>query len=214
MLLGLLSLATWAGDATKLNRQLMETIVRVRTGETAQIRQDAAKHLVELTRGVDPNNVDDKVLDDIVSLLDSSEDGVRVGIVTALRNLGPRADVAVRNQLVEAISRVRAGETAMIRRAAARHVFELTRGVNPNKLDDKVLADIVSLLDSSEDAVRFEVAAALGNLGPRAKIAVPKLLKVLEEVDCLPLTVTSALTIRVALPRIGVTPPPQRCAGT
>ena len=67
----------------------------------------------------------------------------------------------------------------------------------------------MSLLDSSDDYVRFCVAASLGWLGPRARIAVPKLLEVLHEVECVPTAgLTSEATIRPALKRIGADAPP------
>jgi len=67
---------------------------------------------------------------------------------------------------------------------------------------------MVSLLETEEDSVRAWVAASLGHLGLRAKVAVPKLLKLLPEVDCLRGSLTSAPFIRVALKRMGKTPPP------
>lgn len=95
---------------------------------------------------------------------------------------------------------------------AAEHLAQLTKEIDPKKIDDKTLGDIVSLLDTSNDFVRAWVAVALGNLGPRAKAAVPALLKVVHETDCLELKeMTSAGAARIALKRIGVTPPPRDC---
>jgi hypothetical protein len=94
----------------------------------------------------------------------------------------------------------------------AEHLAQLTEEIDPKKVDDKTLGDIVSLLDTSNDFVRLWVAAALGHLGPRAKVAVPALLKVIQETDCLELKeMTSAGAARVALKRIGVTPPSPDC---
>jgi len=67
---------------------------------------------------------------------------------------------------------------------------------------------MVSLLETEEDSVRAWVAASLGHLGLRAKVAVPKLLKLLPEVDGLRGSLTSAPFIRVALKRMGEKPPP------
>jgi hypothetical protein len=95
---------------------------------------------------------------------------------------------------------------------AAEHLAQLTEKIDPKKIDDKTLGDLVSLLDTSNDFVRAWVAAALRHLGPRAKGAVPALLKVMHETDCLELReMTSAGAVRVALRRIGVTPPPPDC---
>ncbi len=126
----------------------------------------------------------------------------------------PKADRALMNELTETIAKVRTGESSTARTEAAEHLSHLTRRMKPKEVDDKTLADLVSLLDSSEDSVRAWVAASLGNLGPRARAAAPKLLKILPDVDCLQVTLSSAPFIRVALTRMGVTPPPPNCATT
>jgi HEAT repeat protein len=115
-------------------------------------------------------------------------------------------------QVAEAITKVRGGRTVMDRTEAARNLVELTRKIDSTQLDHTTLENLVSLLDSPEDSVRFWVAAALGNLGPRARI---KLLEVLAEVDCVPLRgLNSAAAIEFALKKIGVTRPPWNCKGT
>lgn len=112
-------------------------------------------------------------------------------------------------QLQETITMVRAGSTLTIRSSAAEQIANLTRKIDPKKIDDKTLAELISILDISDDSVRFWVAASLGNLGPRARAAVPKLLKILPEADRINGALTSAGAIRHALERIGVTPPPR-----
>lgn len=112
-------------------------------------------------------------------------------------------------QITASIEEVRTGKTTNIRTNAAQRLAELTRGINPDKVNDKTLADLVALFGTSEDSVRFWVAASLGNLGPRARAAAPKLLDLLPQVDCLRGELTSAPAIRLALERIGVTPPPE-----
>jgi hypothetical protein len=115
-------------------------------------------------------------------------------------------------QLTQAIMKVREGRTAIDRMEAARGLVELTQKIDSTQLDDTTLENLVSLLDSPEDGVRFWVAASLGNLGPRASMGVPKLLKSLAEVDCLRVQgLNSAGTIRTALEKIGVAPPPRKC---
>lgn len=114
----------------------------------------------------------------------------------------------LKRQLSETMATVRNGETLTSRTDAAEHLATLTRGINPHKVDDTTLAEMVSLLETEEDSVRAWVAASLGHLGPRAKVAVPRLLKLLPEVDCLQGSLTSAPFIRVALRRIGKKPPP------
>jgi len=119
-----------------------------------------------------------------------------------------KGDPVSKRQLTETIAKVRNGKTSVIRAEAAQHLAELTRRIDPDKVDDKTLGELVSLLDTPQDSVRFWVAASLGNLGPRAKLAAPTLLRLLPEADCLRGSLTSAPAIRLALERIGVTPPP------
>ena len=115
-------------------------------------------------------------------------------------------------QLSETMAKIRNGETSTSRTEAAEHLAMLTRGINPHEVDDTTLTEMLSLLETQEDSVRAWVAAALGHLGPRAKVAVPKLLKLLPEVDCLRGSLTSAPFLRVALKRMGeIPPPPPNC---
>ena len=111
-------------------------------------------------------------------------------------------------QLSETMAKIRNEKTINSRTDAAEELATLTHRINPRKVDDTTLTEMISLLDTEEDSVRFWVAAALGHLGARAKPAVPRLLKLLPEVDCLQGSLTSAPAIRVALKRIGEKPPP------
>jgi hypothetical protein len=111
-------------------------------------------------------------------------------------------------QLVETSRRVRTSESEVARRNAAERLPQIAKKVTPNEVDDKAVSDLVSLLDTWDDSVRVPVAEALGNLGPRARLAAPALLKILPEVDCLLVDVQPAPVIREALRRIGEAPPP------
>jgi hypothetical protein len=140
--------------------------------------------------------------------------GLRYFILFALMfimgSMGHAATDPVLNaRLEEAVAKVRSGDSPTTRTEAAEHLAELTHRVKPNSVDDKTIADIVSLLDIPDDSVRAWTAAALGHLGRRAKVAAPKLLALLAEVDCLEGDLTSAASIRPALERMGVTPPPE-----
>lgn len=96
----------------------------------------------------------------------------------------------------------------------AKRLATLTKKIDPNAIDDKTLKNLTSLLNEPEDSVRFWVTVSIGNLGPRAKEAVPALLKDIREMDCTLGEVTSAGSARVALKRIGVAPPPlTNCKG-
>ena len=116
-------------------------------------------------------------------------------------------DPVLNAKLEEAIAKVRAGDSPTTRGEAGEHLAELIHGVQPNSVDDKTIADMVSLLDIPDDSVRAWTAAALGHLGRRAKVAAPKLLTLLAEVDCLEGNLTSAAFIRPALESMGVKPP-------
>jgi hypothetical protein len=113
--------------------------------------------------------------------------------------------------LSDTIAKVRTGDTTTVRTEAAKHLFELTSGLDPNQVDDKTIVDLASLLDLSDDSVRYWVARCLGNLGLRARMAIPTLQKVLAEVDCLRGSKTSASGIRFALTQMGVTLPAPTC---
>jgi hypothetical protein len=87
------------------------------------------------------------------------------------------------------------------------HLAHLIRRAQPNRVDDRTIADVEFLLDSPDDYIRFWAATSLGELGPRAKIAAPKLLELLPVVDCLDGAITAASAIRFALKRIGTRAP-------
>jgi len=90
------------------------------------------------------------------------------------------SQVELKERLAKTIAEVRelSGPTIGVsstRIETAGRLPHLTKKINPNEVDDQTLADLVSLLDTWDDAVRREVAVSLGNLGPRAKAAaIPK----------------------------------------
>ena len=129
------------------------------------------------------------------------------------RPLLAAGDPAALRQIAETIATVRNGAPPALRPRAAQHLFELTQGINPATVDDKTVADMVSLLDTADDGVRLWVAASLGNLGRRASVAAaPKLLLTLGKVECHGKSQPSAEAIRFALTRMGKKPPPPPCA--
>jgi hypothetical protein len=140
--------------------------------------------------------------------------GLRYFTVLALLSLMANVvhastDPVLNAKLEETIAKVRADKSPVARAEAAERLAELTHRVNPDSVDDKSVTDMISLLDIPDDSVRGWTAAALGNLGRRAKAAAPKLLALLTEVDCLEGDLTSAAFIRPALKRMGVKPPPE-----
>jgi hypothetical protein len=122
------------------------------------------------------------------------------------------ARLVTSQELSAAIAELRSGKHEVEPDAnkddAGEHLAHLIRRTKPDQVDDRTIADIESLLDSSNDYIRFWAAASLGELGPRAKIALPKLLQLLPVVDCLQGDLTSASAVRRALMRIGAVKPP------
>ena len=112
-------------------------------------------------------------------------------------------------RFTETIERIRTEKNLTVRANNAANLAAFTQSIDPKKVNDATLKEIVSLLNTDDDGVRGWVAASLGHLGPRARIAVPTLLNLLRKVDCLEGDLTSAGAIRLALTRIGETPPPE-----
>lgn len=83
---------------------------------------------------------------------------------------------------------------------------------------DMLVADVTFLLDSPDDYVRYWIAEALGNMGPAARSAIPKLVKMLPHADCMSGVITSAGGIRDALIKLRAnikklkTGPPLKCS--
>jgi len=115
---------------------------------------------------------------------------------------------ALVNQLKETMVRVRSDKTVDARTEAAEHLASLTQKIGGKGVTEALVADMTSLLDSPDDSVRYWVARALGNLGPAAKSAAPKLEELLPKADCVNGTITSASGIRYALIQMGIKPPP------
>ncbi len=117
----------------------------------------------------------------------------------------------INKQIQMAITKIRKARTTTARLDAAERLVALTDERDCSEVTDETIHSMVSLLDLQDDGVRMWVAAALGDIGPRGKIAVPKLLSILAEVECRNWDHSSASTIPVALTRMGVTPPRGNC---
>jgi HEAT repeat protein len=115
---------------------------------------------------------------------------------------------ALMKQIKETTAKVRADKTVDARTEAAEHLASLTQKIGSKEITEALITDITSLLDSPDDSVRYWVATALGNLGPAAKAAIPKLEEMLPNADCIDGAITSASGIRYALIKMGIKPPP------
>ena len=115
-------------------------------------------------------------------------------------------------QIKESIAKVSSEKTVDARTEAAERLASLTQKVSSKEVTEALVTDITSLLDSPDDSVRYWVATALGNLGPAAKAAAPKLQEMLPKADCINGAITSASGIRYALIKMGIKPsPPPKC---
>jgi HEAT repeat protein len=112
-------------------------------------------------------------------------------------------------QIGKEIDLSKSGETLMIRTEAAKKLCVSTSGIRSEMYSENTIFKIATLLDTTEDSVRYWVARALGNFGKRASFAVPKLLDLLKEVDPLRGSLTSASAIRFALSQMGEVVPPK-----
>lgn len=142
------------------------------------------------------------------------------GLCAAMFTVAPGAghisgQPALVDQLKDAIKTVRTNPmSSKARYEAEKRLALLTSKVLPKDVDDATLADLISLLDTTDESVRLWVAVSLGNLGVRARPAIPKLLAILAEVEnCEFTSLSSAAAIRPALSRIGEEPPPRPQCG-
>jgi hypothetical protein len=129
---------------------------------------------------------------------------------------GGRSAVVAQTSLASVHSAVIAIKTEKqidARRAAAVKLSELTRTIAPDEVDDRTIDDMISLLGTDDDVVLNYVAVSLGNLGPRAKKAVPTLLRILPKADCVQGDRTAVAAIRPALRKMGATAPPKKEGG-
>lgn len=127
---------------------------------------------------------------------------------TATGTAQARGGPELMKQIKDTMAKVRSDKTVDARTDAAEHLASLTREISSKEVSNAFVTDITSLLNSPDDSVRYWVAMALGNLGPAAKAAAPKLLEMLPKADCISGAITSASGIRYALIKMGIKPPP------
>lgn len=119
-----------------------------------------------------------------------------------------REEPASVKQITETIAKVQSYKTVEARTEAAEYLARLTQKMSKEDVTGTLVTDIMSLLDSPDDSVRYWIATALGNIGRPAKAAVPKLQEMLPKADCISGAITSASGIRYALIKMGVKPQP------
>jgi hypothetical protein len=117
----------------------------------------------------------------------------------------------INKQLLNAIAKVQKAKTPAARYKAAERLGAITYEKDCSGVKDKTIQALISLLDIEDDGVRMWVASDLGDIGPRAKAAAPKLISILSVSDCMTWDHSSASTIPIALKRMGVDPPTRNC---
>lgn len=75
--------------------EVQNNLERVRTERDNRLRYELAIALAEKIGRLKPEDVPDRLIDDVASLLTSSDDAVRYWAALALAQLGPRAERAV-----------------------------------------------------------------------------------------------------------------------
>jgi hypothetical protein len=117
----------------------------------------------------------------------------------------------INHQLRSAITKVQRAKTPIAKYDAAVRLAALTDERDCSGVTDETIHSLVSLLDIEDDGVQMWVAAVLGDIGPRAKEAIPKLVSILAVSNCMTWDQSSAATIPIALTRMGITPPRRNC---
>jgi len=88
-----------------------------------------------------------------------------------------------KNQISEAIEKIKTSALPTRQRdEAASELYDLTLNIDPKNIDDETLNNMIELLDMPR--VPLEVASSLANLKSRGKKAIPKILRLLNEVEC------------------------------
>jgi hypothetical protein len=83
----------WAEQDMSHQQIITDTIKEIRTGATEVRRYEAAIQLAILLRKTNPEEISDKTIADIISLLNIPE--ARLGVILGLGHLGSRAKAAV-----------------------------------------------------------------------------------------------------------------------
>jgi hypothetical protein len=94
------------------------------------------------------------------------------------------------------------------RSEAARRLFDLTKKTETQTVSDADITALMSLLGDPDISVQYWTAGALGNIGPGAKVAIPKLTDLLVKTDCLYLDKPPADAAQYALKRMKAKLPP------
>jgi len=84
-----------ATEDSSYMKHFSDALADARTSATSTARTAAAERLFALTGKMNPNDVNDKTIVDLMSLLAGSDDSTRYWAARSLGVLGPRAKIAV-----------------------------------------------------------------------------------------------------------------------
>lgn len=111
-------------------------------------------------------------------------------------------------QIEKDIAKIRTCNSVDGRTDAAERLAKDVQKLSNSENKDALVIDLIDLLDSSDDSVRYWIAISIGNMGAAAKAAIPKLEAMLPQADRINGAITSASGIRYALIKMGVKLPP------
>lgn len=77
------------------DQQIVAAVERARSETDPKVRADAALEVAELVRDANPRDIEGSTIEQIISLLDSPHDTVRMWAATSLGRFGKRAKAAV-----------------------------------------------------------------------------------------------------------------------
>lgn len=231
--------------------EISRSIAKVRVAGSGD-QERAAEHLAELLYDVEPAAVDDKTIDELISLLATSPESAR-WVAASLGRLGQRANKAVptllrvlattdcreeypmhrsgpairlaltrigaepppmptcyptwppsvakRQALIhDKLAVIRSASTDLARSEARQDLADLMYRIDPGEIDDRTVAELVSLSEYH----------ALSTLGARAASAIPLLREQLAAIPSTPLCAWAEDTIRSTLIALGEASP-RRC---
>jgi hypothetical protein len=130
-------------------------------------------------------------------------------VVCIMTMYSPHAALGQESSIRQSVDQILSMQPSEARLEAARRLFDLTREKKAaQSVSDADIKALISLLDDPDMSVQYWTAGALGNIGPRAKAAIPKLTGMLVKTDCLYLDKSPADAARYALKRMKAKLPP------
>jgi hypothetical protein len=137
--------------------------------------------------------------------------GTAVCIASGLLICFPSNSADATSKIATEISKIRGEPGGMARTEDARQLEEQIR-LNQLTASDSDIELLADMLSDKDDSVRYWIAVALGNIGPRAQKAIPSLERAYTQIECVRGDKTSASAIEPALKKIGAPVHHQDCS--